>query len=110
VADSGARLHRLRIALDETPLRLGTLVEVRLIGEAAPLLTLPRDAVLETGAAPQVWRIAPDRRLEAVTVKTGPEIDGRIIIRDGLKEGDEVLVRGIHAASPGATVGQRIAQ
>ena len=63
----------------------------------------------EAGRA-RVWRITAERRLQAVPVELGPEIEGRIIIRSGLDEGDEVLIRGIHAATEGQTVGQRIAE
>lgn len=109
VADSAARMHRLRITLDDADgLRLGSLITARLDLEAEQVLSLPVSALQRLDSGPQVWRITPERRLEPVPVTLGPEIDGRVIVTKGLHEGDEILTRGIQAAHAGQSVGERI--
>lgn len=109
VADASTRARRLRIALDDAGarLRLGALVTARLDLPETVLLTLPIAAIVTEGATPQVWRIGPGRRVEAVTVQLGARIGDRVVIETGLAEGDEVLVRGIHSVTAGETVGPR---
>lgn len=113
VADSGARNHRLRVMLDgESPtLRIGSLVMATLDLPADPVLTLPRAALIEGGAA--VWRVSgPDRRAERVAVTLGATVgageEARLIVTQGLNPGDEILVRGVHSVQDGQPLGERI--
>lgn len=111
VADAGARMHRLRIALEDDSLRLGSLVTVQLDFDESPVLSLPQSAlVTDANGGSQVWRVTAQRRLEAVPVTLGPVIEGRAIIRHGITPGDEILTRGAPAAQAGQQVGERIAQ
>ena len=107
VADSSTRSHRLRITLEgeAAGLRLGSMVSASLDIPTTPVLTLSRKALLASG---QVWRIGSGRRAEAVSVTLGAEIGDRVIVKDGLKSGDEVLIRGIHSIEAGQTLGERI--
>lgn len=124
VADDGARTHRLRIALDDMqageaapgtlPIRLGSLVTVRMDLPATPVLSLPRSAILSPEAtadsttSPAVWRIGSGRKLERVAVTLGPELGDRMVVTAGLSQGDEVLLRGIRSVHEGQQVGDRI--
>lgn len=107
VVDAGARSHRahIRIAAD-SGLRLGSLVAVSLDVESVPLISLPKVAI---AADDTVWRIDPDRSLTKVPVTLGTEIGDRVVVSDGVSEGDEILVRGIHSVTEGQIVGERIA-
>lgn len=109
VADAGARMHRLRIALEDDSLRLGSLVTVQLDFDESPMLSLPQSAVMQTeNGEAQVWRITPDRTLEAVPIALGPVLDGRVIVTRGISPGDEILTKGASAAQAGQSVGERI--
>ncbi|WP_143128586.1 efflux RND transporter periplasmic adaptor subunit [Rhodobacter sp. JA431] len=110
VADASTRSHRLRIALDNAGrgFRLGALVSARLEMPEAGLLTLPRAALWEEGDQTKVWRIGPARRAEAVRVTLGRQIGPRVVITEGLAQGDEVLIRGIHSVSEGKELGARV--
>lgn len=109
VADAGARMHRLRIALNDDSPRLGSLITVQLDFDESPVLSLPQSALVsgDDGKA-LVWRVTAQRLLEAVPVTLGPVIDGRAIIRHGITPGDEILTRGAPAAQAGQRVGERI--
>ncbi|MBI1621575.1 efflux RND transporter periplasmic adaptor subunit [Aquamicrobium zhengzhouense] len=110
VADRAARMHRVRISLEGNGLRLGSLVDVAVdLGEGR-IISVPASAIDRRESAPRVWRVGPDRKLEPVQVEMGPEIEGRIIVTSGLKEGDEILTRGIEAATAGQIVGERISR
>ncbi|MCE5974345.1 efflux RND transporter periplasmic adaptor subunit [Sinirhodobacter sp. WL0062] len=109
VADKSIRNRRLRITLspEATPPRLGTLVDARLDQPGTPILTLPVEALLETGDTVSVWRVASGRVAERVTITPGARIDNRVTVREGLSEGDEILIRGIHSVSEGEILGER---
>ncbi len=111
VADAGARMHRLRIALEDDSLRLGSLVTVQLDFDESPMLSLPQSALMQTeNGEVQVWRVRPERTLEAVPVALGPVVGDRVIITRGISPGDEILTKGAPAAQAGQSVGERIAQ
>lgn len=105
VADTAARAHRLRIQIDEPgSLRIGSLVSVSLEIPVTPVVTLPRAAVTEAGT---VWRVGPGRALEAVPVTTGRTVGARVIITEGIENGDEILIRGVNSVQAGQIVGER---
>lgn len=110
VADSSTRSHRLRITLEGNTvgLRLGSLVTASLDIPSTPVLTLPKRAILDSADGPRVWRVGPNRIAESVPVTLVNEIGDRVIVTEGLKAGDEVLIRGIHSVEPGQTLGERI--
>ncbi|WBL34203.1 efflux RND transporter periplasmic adaptor subunit [Sinirhodobacter sp. HNIBRBA609] len=109
VADKSIRNRRLHITLspEVEPPRLGTMVDARLDQPDTPILTLPVEALLEADGVISVWRIGPDRVAEQVTILPGPRVGGRIAVREGLSEGDEILIRGIHSVSEGEILGER---
>lgn len=65
--------------------------------ELAPreVLTVPRDAVVDTGDAQHVFVRAPSGTLEPRTVTLGVRHEDRIEIRSGLAAGDEVVAEGV---------------
>ncbi len=127
VAHDGTRSHRLRIALDPAegtaeggagagqagqsqPFRLGSLVSVRLDLPSAPVVSLPRAAILTGEDGASVWRVGPGRKLERVPVTPGAAIGDRVVVTAGIAQGDEVLLRGIRSVVEGQIVGERIGQ
>lgn len=55
-------------------------------------LSVPRNAVLDTGVRELVYLVLPDNQYAARQVKTGRELDGdRVEILSGLREGEEIV-------------------
>lgn len=55
-----------------------------------------------------VFTVAPDNTVAYRTVKLGPVIDGKRIIRDGVKPGENVIVNGLQRVAPGMTVDPQV--
>lgn len=68
------------------------------------VLSVPEAALVEgDGAGPSVF-VARGEQAEQRGVVTGARIDGRVIVREGLSSGDEVIVVGHHGLQSGALV------
>ena len=63
-------------------------------GEDRPLLAVPADAVLRLGEDSVAYVETEPGRFEIRRVEVGPVVDGRIVILEGLAEGDAVATRG----------------
>jgi Cu(I)/Ag(I) efflux system membrane fusion protein len=57
-------------------------------------LSVPRDAVVDTGRKQHVFVLQGDR-FEPRTVTVGAQLAERVEIRDGLIEGEQVVVAGV---------------
>jgi len=111
VADSNTRSRRVRISLTgkNSALRIGSLVLVAPDLPETPILSVPKAAVVMRGENAQVWRIDPEtRKAEAVGIVLGPTFNGRIVVTEGLKPGDEILVRGVNSVTEGQTLGPKV--
>jgi membrane fusion protein (multidrug efflux system) len=71
--------------------------------QRADALVVPRTALLEDGSAPAVYVVRDDKALRA-ELKLGYDDAGWVEVRDGLKQGDEVVVAGKAALREGSTV------
>jgi RND family efflux transporter MFP subunit len=67
-------------------------------------LTVPQRAVTELQGIFQVAVVNQENKVDIRTVKTGDQIDSKIVITEGLKPGEKVIVSGIQKVAPGATV------
>jgi Cu(I)/Ag(I) efflux system membrane fusion protein len=91
------RTLRARIVLDgaREGLRPNMLANVTLVGEAgAPAVMIPRSALIRSGSEDRVVVALGDGRFAPRRVTAGPESGDRIVIRDGLAEGEQVVVAG----------------
>ena len=62
--------------------------------EDRPLLAVPADAVLQQGGDAVAYVETEPGRFEIRRVEVGPVVDGRIVILDGLAEGEAVATQG----------------
>lgn len=90
------RTARVRVALDNPGLRLkpgmsATLRVAGARGSAAPVLTVPRGAVLATGERSLVFVRGAGGRLEPRVVRVGAASDDRVEILRGVALGDTVV-------------------
>lgn len=110
VAAPLTRTLRVHLALADPPagFRLGALVAVEPLQEAAGGIVLPRTALVETSDGPAVWVVdRPGGRVRLVPVAIAGAGEGFAVVRAGLVPGDEVVVRGVHSLREGQMVGPR---
>jgi RND family efflux transporter MFP subunit len=94
--EEGDRVVKLRLKISNTGHKLlpGMVVTVRVPKAAVRGLTVPEDAVIESGIRPRVFVRSQAGSLEARAVTTGWRHAGRLQILSGLKTGDQVVVSG----------------
>ncbi|WP_167602777.1 efflux RND transporter periplasmic adaptor subunit [Celeribacter sp. HF31] len=113
VAETSLDTRRLRLILIDPPedYRIGTLITASYNSDRAPVMTLPQTAIGGTTEAPGVWRVVTegDTRVAHFTpVALGAEVGDRIVITEGLAEGDEIITHGVHGLEDGQEVGERL--
>ncbi|KMK65617.1 efflux RND transporter periplasmic adaptor subunit [Puniceibacterium sp. IMCC21224] len=115
VAERTTRTRRLHLALaDDAPagFRLGSLAGVTPDYSTDAVFSLPSSAIIDPGDAdnpPQVWLV--DRSNDTVqrrSVALGEVFGTRTRVSEGLKVGDEVVLKGIHSLKDGQIVGPRV--
>jgi RND family efflux transporter MFP subunit len=60
--------------------------------DARPVFLIPLDAVVKSGGTPRVFVLERDR-VRSQPVVLGPERSGRVVVEDGLSEGDRILAK-----------------
>jgi len=94
VRDVPVQYFGVTLALDHTDpasMKPGARVHASLLLESREALVLPRQAVFEDHGQPLVYRWQ-GAEFEAVPVKLGPSSLGRVVIDEGLNEGDEIAL------------------
>jgi len=89
------RTGRLRIELNNPDLVLihDMYVDAEIdIGSRAPVLSIPESAVMDTGRRQAVFVDKGDGRFEPREVKLGHRGDGYVEVRDGVSDGEPVVV------------------
>jgi Cu(I)/Ag(I) efflux system membrane fusion protein len=89
------RTIRARITLDRPPrdVRPNMLANVALAGEPGDAaLNIPRSALIRSGAQDRVVIALGEGRFASRRVVVGPESGDRVAIREGLQEGEQVVV------------------
>jgi membrane fusion protein (multidrug efflux system) len=89
----------------EKLLRPGMFARVRVdLGKRPNTITVPERALVDLQGKSFVWRIDGDGKAAQQAVQTGEQVGPRIIIHEGLKEGDRIIVEGIHKVREGMPV------
>lgn len=115
VAERATRTRRAHLGLINPPdfFRIGALARATpaALPDEPAVITLPATAVLTEDDARFVWRIArPTGQVSRVQVQTAAGPGGQLIIVEGLTEGDEVLIKGIHSVTEGEIVGPQVSR
>src|SRR5688572_25495653 len=71
---------------------------------AAPAVTVAREAVVTRDAQPVVFVVSAEGRAERRPVVTGAETRGQVVVRSGLRGGENVVLRPPEALRGGETV------
>lgn len=85
-------------------LKPGMLVEVSLARGTRPALVVPEIAVQQIGSETFVWRVKADDTVEKANVTVGGRMPGKVMLRDGVKAGERIVVEGVGKLQPGAKV------
>jgi Cu(I)/Ag(I) efflux system membrane fusion protein len=91
------RTLRVRFAVDNPggSLRPGIYGSATFRVAPRQALTVPRDAIVDTGSAQHVFVVAGERRFVPRPVKLGTRFDSRIEVREGLQASDSVVASGV---------------
>jgi RND family efflux transporter MFP subunit len=111
VAASSTRTRRVHLTLIDPPagFRLGALARVTADASEKTGISLDSSAILTVDGATSVWIV--DRETNAVhlmPVTLGPRVGQSVRILDGLKKGDEVVIKGINSLKDGQIVGPSV--
>src|SRR5262249_20226022 len=80
----------------EKKLRPGMFARIKVdLGTRPDSILVPERAVTELQGKNFVWAIGPDNKATQLPVKVGEQIDGNLMILEGLKAGDRVVVEGL---------------
>ncbi len=82
---------RLEVPNEEMKLRPDMFVDVEFTFGGSRQLTVPMDAVLNSGARQTVFIDRGNGNLEPRNVETGDQLDDRIVITRGLREGERIV-------------------
>jgi len=104
-ASSGQITLRAEVPNPGGALLPGLYVRVRLEqARAGNAILLPQQAVTRSGAGDSVMVVAADGKVSPRTVKIGEAQNGRWVVLDGLKAGEQVVVDGFQKMRPNAPV------
>jgi multidrug efflux system membrane fusion protein len=104
--NTGEVIARVEVPNPERALLPGMFVRARLPRLSLPdAIAIPRQAVTrDPKGGAMVTVVGKDGKTAARPVVTGDEQDGNILIQNGLKAGDRVIVEGQDRVQPGAAV------
>jgi RND family efflux transporter MFP subunit len=107
-ADPLTRTFQVEIKVDEQAfgqgLKPGQVVQAVLdLENHQQAISVPLSAVAYQSDTKLVWVVA-DNKAQARPVELGPAIEGRVLIKVGLKQGEQVVVVGAELLSDGAEV------
>jgi len=105
--DTATGTVRVKIAMKTTPDRMTLGASVTGFATSLPvkLLILPWTALSATDGKPAVWIVNPDdRKVSLRPVKVSAYETGRVLISDGVKPGEQVVVDGLKMLRPDQVV------
>jgi len=110
-ADPQSRTYRVKLTLIQPAgaVRFGmtgeALLSTSTSGAAAPAFNIPATAIFHRGNDPAVWLIrATDSTLELRPVTVQSYGERSVIVAGGLREGDSIVLAGVHTVFAGELV------
>ncbi|HTO48641.1 MAG TPA: efflux RND transporter periplasmic adaptor subunit [Burkholderiales bacterium] len=106
-ADPVTGTFKVRIGLIDPPagLRLGSTVTGSMRMETAAAIELPGSALVRAGAQSAVWIVDPKTETVAQrTIRVAGHDADRVVVAEGLEQGDLVVTAGVQALHPGQKV------
>jgi membrane fusion protein (multidrug efflux system) len=88
----------------EGALKPGMLMEVSLQRGTRQALVVPEIAVQQIGGETFVWRVKADDTVEKADVEVGGRVPGKVLLAEGVKAGDRIVVEGVGKLQAGAKI------
>jgi membrane fusion protein (multidrug efflux system) len=89
----------------EHALRPGQFAKARAtVGEISGALLVPERALVELQGSYQIGVLGEDNKAEIRPIKIGPRYKGQVVVTEGLKEGEKIIVEGVQKVRPGMVV------
>ncbi|MCO7575228.1 MULTISPECIES: efflux RND transporter periplasmic adaptor subunit [Pseudomonas] len=97
---------QVKVVLDSLPagMDLGSVVSATARAHGKATVVLPWSALTKNLSEPAVWLVGEDGKTVLHSVKVGRYLTGQVIISDGLKGGENVVVAGGQLLHPGMLV------
>ena len=97
---------QIKVQLDTLPkgMDLGSIVSVNLTPPPSPSIELPWSALTKDISEPAVWIADEQNNVRLQRVKVGRYLTGSVIVSEGLKDGEKVVVAGGQLLHPGMKV------
>jgi cobalt-zinc-cadmium efflux system membrane fusion protein len=97
---------RSKLPNPDRRLRPEMFAEVTMLTQDLPVLAVPRAALQQVGGRTMVFIVRGPRQFQCLDVAIGASSNEYVEIKDGLKEGDEVVTEGSYALKSEALRGQ----
>ena len=105
-ADSTTGTYEVRVALPSPApeMRLGAIVVGRAETEGREVMSVPANALLQSGDGPQVWVVAEDGTVRRRAVELLEFSADSVVVRRGLSAGEKVVTAGVNSLAEGQAV------
>ncbi len=105
-ADATTGNYTIKVALTDPPaaMRIGSLVRGRAEQLGSAVISIPSTALVQTGSQPQVWIVGEDGAVHLTPVTVARYDSDAVLISEGLKDGDLVVVSGVNSLAEGQVV------
>ena len=107
---TGTLVYRMIFSNEDESLVPGLYARVRLpVSEPAPALLVSERSIGTNQSQKFVLTVTPDNTVAYRTVKLGPVLQGKRVIREGIEPGDRVIVNGLQRVTAGMIVEPAVA-
>jgi len=107
---TGTLVYRMIFPNEDEALVPGLYARVRLpVSEPAPALLVSERSIGTNQSQKFVLTVTPDNTVAYRTVKLGPVLQGKRVIREGIAPGDRVIVNGLQRVTAGMIVDPAVA-
>lgn len=105
-ADPTTGTYTIKVGLTDPPaaMRIGALVRGRAEQIGSDVISIPSTALVQTGSEPQVWIVGEDGAVHLTPVTVARYDTGAVLISEGIKDGDLVVVSGVNSLAEGQVV------
>jgi RND family efflux transporter MFP subunit len=105
-ADSTTGTYEVKVALPSPPpeMRLGAVVVGRAEIEGPEVMSVPSNALLQSGDGPQVWVVAEDGTVHRRAVELLEFSADSVVVSRGLSAGEKVVTAGVNSLAEGRPV------
>jgi len=102
---TGTILIAVNFPNPEHTLRPGEFAKARAVLEdISGALLVPERALVELQGSYQIGVLGEDNKADIRPIKIGPRYKGQVVVTEGLKEGEKVIVEGVQKVRPGMVV------